>query len=218
AWGSRVFHNMGRHACFIFLLLLLFFLLFAVSGELSTEWIELKFSPGREVFVTLREQQRQRTGDEDGLEEDPRPRMKKEMAECIDRMESAPDSLLPQLKNKLKEMRGLLNLVEAPMFPAAVTRDTLQAQRMEKQVLQFPRKRKKKSVLPLVGTVDLFEEMDASSGTEETPTTAEWSGTALMEFAEPRCSWADCTILKQYDSRLDWKQCKSAGLRITPFV
>ncbi len=134
--------------------------------------------------------------------------MKKEMAECIDLMDSAPDSLLPQLKKKLKEMRGLLNLVEAPMFPGAVTRDTHQGQRMEKQVLQFPRKRKKKSVLPLVENVDLFEEMDGSSGTEETPTTAECSGTALLEFADPRCSWADCTILKQYDSRIEWKQCQ----------
>ncbi len=134
--------------------------------------------------------------------------MKKEMADCIDRMDSAPDSLLPQLKKKLKEMSRLLNLVEAPMFPAAVTRDTHQGQRMEKQVLQFPRKRKRKSVLPVVDTEDLFQELSTSSGTEETPTTAEWSGTKPTEFAEPQCSWADCRIEKQYDSRLEWKQCQ----------
>ncbi len=40
AGGFRI--HMRRHVCFIFFVLLLF--LFCLSGEQSTEWIELKFS------------------------------------------------------------------------------------------------------------------------------------------------------------------------------
>ncbi len=111
--------------------------------------------PKQNVFIDQRQHQQQLSIDEGQLQEDStRPRLKWDLAESVDQMDSVPDSLLPLLKRKVSEMKGLLNLVEVPMSPDAV--EIQQELMEEKEVLKFPQKRNSRSSFAEGDIVDPF--------------------------------------------------------------
>ncbi len=163
-----------------------------MSGEedVNIEYMDDPAGPDRECFIETKDKERKKNREQ----QRDRSHLEAELRVVADRIPSVPDSMLPMLREKISELRLIVDLVNPSTFPVAVERDV--HQKMEKQMVQFPKKRKKKSVPQgLAGCEDPFEELEN-----------------VDENVSRRiCSMAECEIEKKYDDKLVWITCDVCG-------
>ncbi len=167
------------------------------SGEadVNVEFTDDPAGPGREVFVALKEKEREKKTNQ----QESRTQLEAKLHAAAGLISSAPDCLLPQLQKKIADLVGLLKLSKVSTFPSSVERDVHQNQKMDKQLLQFPRRKKRKAVRD-----EMAENKDPFAELERKREKNEREETLSLRI----CSMAECAVDKKFDDRLDWITCE----------